>query len=184
MWDEFEGIDSFRESFFGNRPRREAYYDVAQICLNGHVVNDSAKSNPKRNENYCRKCGAKTITACPNCNHEIRGYYHVPGVVSAGFEFPAPRFCSSCGKPYPWTETAIRVFKDLILKTKKLSSKEIEYLIENVENLFRDDVVAEITARKYTTILSKVKKEALNEIKELMIGFASEVGKRILFPTE
>ncbi len=29
-------------------PGREGWYDIAQICLNGHVINTMAKSNPRR----------------------------------------------------------------------------------------------------------------------------------------
>ena len=55
---------------------RDDWYDVAQICLNGHVINESVKEYPKFNKKYCDKCGASTITNCPNCHAEIQGEYH------------------------------------------------------------------------------------------------------------
>ena len=36
----------------------DGYYDVAQICTNGHVVNSSASSVPQSNQKYCTECGA------------------------------------------------------------------------------------------------------------------------------
>jgi len=53
------------------------WYDTAQICTNGHVINSMARSEPKHNKKFCDKCGAKTIMNCPNCNSPIRGDYHI-----------------------------------------------------------------------------------------------------------
>jgi hypothetical protein len=54
------------------------WYDTAQICINGHIINSMSKSHPEHNKKFCDKCGAQTITNCPNCNAPIRGYYHAP----------------------------------------------------------------------------------------------------------
>jgi hypothetical protein len=79
-------------------------YDVAQICLNGHVINDAARTSHEFNERRCRKCGAETITACIECRTPIRGTYHTPGiVVFGGGPVAAPTYCHQCGKAYPWT---------------------------------------------------------------------------------
>jgi hypothetical protein len=51
---------------------RDNWYDVAQICLNGHVINDSVKKYPQHNKKFCDKCGVATINNCPNCNTEIQ----------------------------------------------------------------------------------------------------------------
>jgi hypothetical protein len=56
------------------------YYDVGLICLNGHVVNSSAKDHPEHNSNFCDECGSKTINACKYCDASIRGRYHAGGV--------------------------------------------------------------------------------------------------------
>lgn len=93
--------------------RTNGGYDVAQICLNGHVINEYATSYPEFNKNHCLQCGSKTIEKCPSCAENIQGFYHTPGAISVGGEKTAPRFCHSCGKPYPWTETAIAVAKEL-----------------------------------------------------------------------
>lgn len=79
------------------------YYDTAQICLKGHVVTDSYNTFPAGRQAFCQECGSKTITACPTCNADIRGNYHVDGVVGVGGVNEAPAFCHSCGKSYPWS---------------------------------------------------------------------------------
>jgi len=46
----------------------EEYYDTAQICLNGHMVNFYSDSQSDSNQNFCSDCGAPTIRQCPNLN--------------------------------------------------------------------------------------------------------------------
>ncbi len=56
----------------------DGWYDTAQICINGHVINSMSKSHPEHNKKFCDKCGEPTITNCPKCNAPIRGHYHEP----------------------------------------------------------------------------------------------------------
>jgi hypothetical protein len=37
-------------------------WDVAQVCLNGHIITMYAKTMPKYSEEFCGKCGEKTVT--------------------------------------------------------------------------------------------------------------------------
>ena len=39
----------------------DSYYDLAQICENGHVANSCARDYPARNQVHCDKCGSRTI---------------------------------------------------------------------------------------------------------------------------
>lgn len=36
-------------------------YLTAQVCLNGHMVTSAVEHNPELMQDYCSKCGAKTI---------------------------------------------------------------------------------------------------------------------------
>lgn len=77
------------------------HYDIALVCLNGHMVNDQSRSSPQHNETHCRKCGAATIRECPECKHPIKGDY-ICDVIVVGAVTPTPTHCTGCGKPYPW----------------------------------------------------------------------------------
>ena len=79
------------------------YYDVQQVCLNGHQITDSYNDFPQHRKQFCPTCGEKTIYQCPNCNMNIKGTYQVDGVISIGHKTPVPSHCEGCGKPYPWT---------------------------------------------------------------------------------
>src|SRR5438309_1162326 len=101
------------------------WYETAQICLNGHEINQSATSSPEFSADFCQKCGAKTIQECPACRTLIRGYCHIPGVVSLG-DFEVPAHCHSCGEQYPWMGARIRAAKELSDELDILSTEEKE----------------------------------------------------------
>ncbi len=76
-------------------------YDAKQVCLNGHHITDRARTGKTAKE-FCDKCGAETITECPNCHEMIKGDDLDSGVVAIGFEPTVPSFCENCGEPFPW----------------------------------------------------------------------------------
>lgn len=78
-------------------------YDVQQVCLNGHQITDNYNRYPQHRKSFCDICGEATIHQCQECNHPIRGDYHVDGVIGFGSEIEVPTHCSNCGKPFPWT---------------------------------------------------------------------------------
>src|SRR5258707_2994535 len=87
-------------------------YDTALICENGHVITRYAESSPEHREDYCSKCGAKTITTCGHCGEKIRGHLH-PSMPSV-YEQPVVKFCHNCGRPYPWMENRLQTAKELL----------------------------------------------------------------------
>jgi hypothetical protein len=80
------------------------YHDVQQVCLNGHQITDRYREAPQFRRDFCDTCGAKTIHQCPQCTTEIKGDYHVDGVIAIGFITPVPKFCEKCGNKFPWAE--------------------------------------------------------------------------------
>lgn len=91
------------DEMFGFRKpvRDEDWTDTMQVCLEGHVVNDSSRMMPAYSKNFCDDCGAKTITQCPKCGKDIPGRRHLRGVFSTS-SMEAPRHCQSCGNQFPW----------------------------------------------------------------------------------
>jgi hypothetical protein len=79
------------------------YYDVQQVCLNGHQIIANYNRSPEFRKNFCSSCGEKTIHQCPECSQPIRGEYHVDGVVAIGHTTAVPTHCENCGRPFPWT---------------------------------------------------------------------------------
>lgn len=81
--------------------RSDEWYDLMQVCENGHLITAYGKTSPEDLVERCPHCGAPTITHCKHCGTEIRGDKHIPGVACLGPIYP-PTYCHKCGKPYPW----------------------------------------------------------------------------------
>lgn len=103
-------------------------YDTQQVCLNGHQTTDRFHRSPQFRKKFCSTCGEATIHQCPKCNHEIRGYYHVDGVLSIGHLTSVPTHCENCGQAYPWTEAKLK------FATQSSNTKQVDhfYLVEQI----------------------------------------------------
>ena len=85
--------------------------DIMLVCMNGHKVHSYLREPPKE-KTPCKKCGAETIYACPNCEENIPGNYYTPIFDNAGgstrystqvVDHP-PDSCQKCGKTFPWAK--------------------------------------------------------------------------------
>lgn len=126
-------------------------YDIAQICLNGHVITEMAGEHPEYRKEFCIECGEKTITACQNCGTNIKGYLNVPGVIGI-FEYKKPKYCEKCRRPFPWTEKQLKAAQELIELADGLNEDEKSKLKTSINELVKDGpptVVAQAKYKKY-----------------------------------
>lgn len=109
------------------------HYDTLQVCIkNGHLINDCYHQSPSHNQKHCSVCGCSTTIKCNLCNTEIRGYYHVDGILDlTSHKTVVPLHCLNCGKPYPW--------KNILLakNTFKLLISPVKYLIDSIVGIFK-----------------------------------------------
>jgi len=158
------------------------YYDVAQICLNGHLANDSTRESPQFNQKHCEKCGSKTITQCPQCNKDIRGYYHVDGILDlTSRTIEPPPFCIECGNPYPWTEEKIIAAKELASELEGLSEDEKVALQNSIDYLVCDNPRTQLEATKFKKIMLKVGSEGYGIFKDILIDILSSTAKKVIY---
>lgn len=159
------------------------YFDVAQVCLNGHMITDNAKGSPQFQKKFCDKCGEETIMVCPECRTPIQGDYHADGVVVIGFSSPPPpSFCPNCGRPYPWTQRRIEAARDLANELEDLSSEEQETLKRSLDSLVRDLPATELAATRFKRIMAKVGAESYAAMKSILVNVLSEAAKKVLYP--
>jgi hypothetical protein len=156
-------------------------YDTAQVCLNGHTINEFAHSQSQRNQRFCGKCGTKTITQCPSCNQAIRGFYHNPGDLNLS-RYTAPKFCHNCGEPYPWTARGLTAARELISEAENLKPEEKESLRKSLDDLVRDTPGTQVAAIRFKKFVSKAGKETADALRKIIVDVASETAKKILFP--
>ena len=154
-------------------------YDVALVCMNGHMINDSFLKYPEHNIPYCDKCGAATICSCPHCNAKIRGEYDVPGVAVIGGLTETPAYCYSCGKPYPWTEERLKAIRETI-ELSEISEQEKNEFNSNLPDIISETPRTKLAALKIKTIGAKIGKDIWAVAKDILVDIASETAKKTM----
>lgn len=107
---------------------RNPFYDVMQVCLNGHLITANFETSPEFRKKFCTKCGESTISKCPNCKKNIKGEYHVPGVISIDFTpKTVPNICEYCGEDFPWKAELKQ-----IVENAQIASPDAIFLITKI----------------------------------------------------
>jgi hypothetical protein len=181
------------------------WYDEAQICLNGHIVNLMSISRPEHNRKFCERCGAPTITKCQYCNAPINGFCHegpitkltadefdIDGMIEEIANPPPniihdydslPSFCPECGKTYPWTEAKLKAAKELSNEFENLSSEERKILKKSLDDIIRDTPQTPVSATRFKKIVAKAGKAAADSLKDILVDIASEAAKKMIWPS-
>ena len=97
----------------------------AFVCEKGHVISADATSC---NKAFCNYCGSKVISTCPNCGQTIPG--RASDEYLWGSSYNVPAYCSTCGKPYPWTLLAIETTIQAVEEARELSGIDVQQLQE------------------------------------------------------
>ena len=160
------------------------YHDTAQVCLNGHAVNDSVHRSPEFNKKHCRTCGEATITNCRSCNAPIQGEYHVEGVAVFGFSYIPPSFCHNCGNPYPWTQSKILAAQELTNELEVLNFEEKEIMCKAIEGIVKDSPVAAVAAVRFKKMLSKIGIPVENAFRDILDDAITSSAKKIIWENE
>jgi hypothetical protein len=79
-------------------------YEALVACKGGHLrtTDDPQTRFGEELPTRCR-CGAEFITECPSCKEEIREGSAEDRKSGDDGEVILPKYCTSCGNPYPWT---------------------------------------------------------------------------------
>lgn len=157
-----------------------ARFDVSQVCLNGHIRNDSINLHPEVNEDYCAQCGEKTITKCPECSAEIRGAKLIqlrPGRPQKCESLNTPpAYCLSCGKPYPWTKSKIMTAIQIFAEFGNLDEEDKNTIEQDINNIAKDIPQTELSAMRIKRMWEKYGKVAY----AVIMDFASKTAAEIL----
>ena len=159
---------------------KDSWYDTAQICTNGHLINEQLISSPHIDKKFCAKCGAPTITNCHYCRATIRGAYHTPSSVSS---WTRPSFCTECGKPYPWTEAALKAAQELSDELENLSPEERSLLKKSLDDIIRDTPQTPVAATRFKRLITKAGKVAAEGFRDILVDIASETAKKLIWPS-
>ena len=155
-----------------------SHYDIMQVCKRGHIITRYAGNQPEHRQDYCDKCGSETIMECSACDTFIRGEY-LGSFGSVGPGIPAPRHCHACGKPFPWTETAINAAIELL--AEQLTEEDPDQIRDAVEAVVRDTERAEVGGLRLRRWLEGGTAAVRDSTERILTGVISDVSKRAIF---
>jgi hypothetical protein len=153
-------------------------------CLKGHFVGIQNKvirmsfrqmqrlmENPPEPEQlprFCTKCGSENISACQHCQTQI------------GKQYPdsVPAYCGGCGKPFPWTETALVTAGEYTDALDTLNTDEKTELKGTFADLTSDTARTPVAISRFNKFLKKIGPSAGGILKEIIVSVASETVKK------
>lgn len=153
------------------------YYDTGSVCENGHAINGNRQRSPEFNTKFCSTCGAKSLDACPSCNADIKGEYHVDGVVVVGVCWSPPHHCHECGAAYPWTAKKAEALQDVIDELDELSSEERERLKASVPDIVANTPKSETAALWFKKVFTKLGQGAAKVVEKVVTNVATQAVK-------
>lgn len=147
-----------------------------RVCLNGHQITDRVSLNEATNE-FCQQCGTQVIDSCPNCKNPILGYLQISGVYDlTSYTVPVPKYCRSCGSPYPWTKSALEAL-DEIVELSNLSRKDKQVLKDSSPDLVGNTPKSQVAALKWR----KFGKSILGMAHDIIVDVASESIAKMIY---
>jgi hypothetical protein len=156
----------------------EDEYDVAQICLNGHVINSMMKASPHRSQDYCHHCGEATISECQNCETPIKGRSWSTALIT----YYPPSFCYACGLPFPWTTRKLKAAQELASELEGLDDDERDLLSRSIDDLVKDTPSTSLAAQRMKKIFRKVGKDAYEAFRDILVDIVSDTARKVLWP--
>jgi len=155
-------------------------YYTAQVCENGHLFTAYVENYQNDLEKFCSKCGAQTITKCEGCGTNIRGRSR--GEFGHWGEYNPPSYCFNCGKPFPWTASAIEATKDILLLSDVIDSNDLALVDETYRDLIIETPKTQVAAMKFKILLGKAGKVTSDAIYQVMVDVLSEAVKKTIWP--
>ena len=160
-------------------------WDVALVCRNGHVVNDRMRAQPERNPEHCPVCEAETLSSCPGCKEPLLGAYlpeRAADAPTAPSVIRLPRFCTSCGRPLPWTERTLSAVRAMIRElgglkpeTRRQLRKSLEHVIQETPHTWDairciNETLAGLAPGEASTLRSLIVSAAADKIRPLFVS--------------
>ncbi|MBE3037345.1 MAG: DUF2321 domain-containing protein [Chloroflexi bacterium] len=153
------------------------YYAVGMACLNGHKIAGNAEGAPEFCGEFCSTCGERTITQCPVCKQNIRGYYQGGGI---GYGWTLCAFCHACGKPYPWTVRKAEAIEEMLDELDGLSPEDREKLKKSIPDIIADTPKSETAALRFKKAIAKVGQVGGKMLLDVLTSVATEAVKKAM----
>lgn len=156
------------------------HFLTAQVCMNGHLITSAVEFNPELKQDYCSKCGAKTITKCLHCGAPIHGELYDDDVIIIAPPTTADSYCTNCGKPYPWTKSALESTALLIQEEEELSEQLKTSLVESLPDIITETPKTNLAVVRVKKCLASAGKFTADAVRQFAIDFGCEFVKKSL----
>ena len=148
-------------------------YKTSIICKNGHLIDCNAEPQDVRSNKFCTICGSENISVCQECQTPIRGRVASFIIDTAPYTY-VPAYCHECGKPYPWTVTALSTAAEIIEEDDSLTADEIQKLISVLPDVISETPKSNIAAIRIKKAFLKISKFTAEALKTFIIDFGCE----------
>jgi hypothetical protein len=153
------------------------WHEPAQICLNGHLLNDRSLSRPGPPVSFCTACGADIIERCPGCGGPINGRRQPLKMYAAPYVIPA--YCHSCSKQYPWTKRHLEAAEQLV-DASKLSAAEKKVLKDLMPDLIYETPRSRTAVARITDFLERASPPLVSSMREILMSVATDAIKKTI----
>jgi hypothetical protein len=160
------------------RDHRGNGYDTAQVCPNGHVATSHFHDHPGERQDFCQRCGEKTLHACPKCDTEIRGQMFD----TYGFFDSPPAFCIGCGAPFPWTQTHLETARTLIEEAEHLAPEDRTKLQAALPDLIADTPKTPLAIERFKRLSLKAGAGVGGALRDVLVDVVSESVRKVIWP--
>ncbi len=115
---------------------------------------------------FCTECGAESISACESCEAIL------------GNPNKRPSYCGSCGKPFPWTQTALTAAREYTDELDELSPEDKSLLKLSLVDLTVDTARTPLAASRFKRIIGKIGPAAGDALLKIIVSIATEAAKK------
>jgi hypothetical protein len=138
-------------------------------CLNGHNI-ATVKLTAESPRPFCTDCGKGVISACQNCQEPV----------DPTIKMKRPAHCGGCGKPFPWTETAIQAANEYTDEIEELSPEDKVALKETFPDLATDTPRTPLAMKRFKRILSGAGSMAQEVVTKILTDVMTDGAKKLL----
>lgn len=121
---------------------------------------------------FCPQCGADNINGCLHCETTIED--------DEEYRSERPSYCCACGKPFPWTETALTTLREYTDELEELSIEEKAAFKATFPDLTVDTSRTGLAASRFMKFVQKIRPAAGEALKKIIMDIATEAAKKAM----
>ena len=146
-------------------------------CINGHTLVTSRWIDTVE---FCEKCGAKMIDKCPECGSPIKEWSYGGVVVLGTPQYTRAAYCRKCGKPYPWTQSALEAAIELVQEEEELDDIQRSKLVDSLPDIISETPKTQVAIVRFKKALLSVGKFTAEGLRQFAVDFGCELAKNQL----